>query len=161
MWPRLTASTRVLSDIATCAGTCDKHAASVCMRMPLPVIGGFTQDEGVALGAMLSSGQGRHSLNLNESIHGFLLANGAPCIIRRYQIALQFMHAFCECVMLIASLDGPPAWSDSSGAAVVALDTALKSPQGVPPVQCASKYLCWMAPQRRHFSIGVKHCVEQ
>jgi hypothetical protein len=47
--------------------------------MPLPVIGGFTQDEGIALGAMLSSGHSRRSLNLNESIHGFLLENGAHC----------------------------------------------------------------------------------
>jgi hypothetical protein len=47
--------------------------------MPLPVIGGFTQDEGVALGAMLSSGTGKAYLNLNESIHGFLLDNGVLC----------------------------------------------------------------------------------
>lgn len=59
-----------------CAGTGEEHAAKMCARMPLPVIGGFTQDEGIALGAMLSSGRGKAFLNLNESIHGFLLDNG-------------------------------------------------------------------------------------
>ena len=58
------------------AGTGEEHAAEMCARMPLPVIGGFTQDEGIALGAMLSSGRGNTFLNLNESIHGFLLDNG-------------------------------------------------------------------------------------
>jgi hypothetical protein len=58
------------------AGTGEEHAAKLCKKMPLPVIGGFTQDEGIALGAMLSSGTGKAYLNLNESIHGFLLDNG-------------------------------------------------------------------------------------
>ena len=75
------------------AGTGDEHAAKTCARMPLPVIGGFTQEEGIALGAMLSS-HGNIFLNLNESIHGFLLDNGmlrpavsaGLCFVKMYRL---------------------------------------------------------------------------
>jgi hypothetical protein len=60
------------------AGTDDGHARAIHKRMPLPVIGGFTQDEGVALGAFVTSGKGRKCLpNLDEQVHGLLLENGA------------------------------------------------------------------------------------
>lgn len=71
--------------------------------LPLPVIGGFTQDEGVALGANLSSGtlKGRSTLNMDERLHGILLCNGVnhlpadcwtaglPCISKGVVLLLQ------------------------------------------------------------------------
>jgi hypothetical protein len=45
--------------------------------MPLPVIGHLTEDEAIALGAPMSSGQDNWKLDLNLQIHGIHLANGA------------------------------------------------------------------------------------
>jgi hypothetical protein len=50
--------------------------------MKLPVIGGMTQAEGVALGAFVTSGdQCRPVPDLNLGIHGVLLGNGASSFV--------------------------------------------------------------------------------
>lgn len=60
------------------AGTDPEHAQHIHRAMKLPVIGGFTQAEGVALGAFTTSGeQGTATTNLNLGIHGIILSDGA------------------------------------------------------------------------------------
>lgn len=47
--------------------------------MKLPIIGGLTQAEGVALGAFITSGDTCTAVpDLNLGIHGVMLGNGAP-----------------------------------------------------------------------------------
>eukprot|EP00892_Ulva_mutabilis_P009382 jgi/Ulvmu1/6816/UM031_0020.1 len=66
--------------------------------LPLPVIGGFTQDEGVALGANLTSGTCSHTLNVEEALHGILLSNGcyAPAPTERVHV----VHAWLQQLLL-------------------------------------------------------------
>ena len=90
------------------AGTGEEHAAEMCARMPLPVIGGFTQDEGIALGAMLSSGRGNTFLNLNESIHGFLLDNG---VLLCCLLCLLFCVVLCACTVWGSRLSLNGSWA--------------------------------------------------
>lgn len=61
------------------AGTDVEHAQHIHNAMKLPVIGGFTQAEGVALGAFVTSGdKGAATPNLDLGIHGLILGDGAP-----------------------------------------------------------------------------------
>jgi hypothetical protein len=51
--------------------------------MKLPVIGGLTQAEGVALGAYVTSRKGVKSVpDENQGIHGFFLDDGATVVTR-------------------------------------------------------------------------------
>lgn len=53
------------------------HAQHIYSLMKLPVIGGLTQAEGVALGAFVTSGTGVKPVpDLNLGIHGFMLTTG-------------------------------------------------------------------------------------
>lgn len=62
-----------------CAATGQDHAAQIYRIMKLPVVGGMTQAEGIALGAFVTSGDECLAVpDLNLGIHGVLLDNGAP-----------------------------------------------------------------------------------
>lgn len=63
---------------ALCAGTSAEHSQHIYRTMKLPIIGGLTQAEGVALGAFITSGDTCTAVpDLNLGIHGVLLGNGA------------------------------------------------------------------------------------
>lgn len=52
--------------------------AVIASIMKLPVVGGLTQAEGVALGAYVSSGGGVKAVpDMNQGIHGVFLEDGA------------------------------------------------------------------------------------
>jgi hypothetical protein len=57
-------------------------------NMWLPVLGGVTQDEGVALGAVIPASGDSQCTSLNTSLHGFVLPDGALC-----------MHAGASCAL--------------------------------------------------------------
>lgn len=60
------------------AGTDIKHAREIYHVMKLPVVGGITQAEGVALGAFMSCEDSVRTIpDTNLGIHGVLLEDGA------------------------------------------------------------------------------------
>jgi hypothetical protein len=61
-----------------CAGTDVKRSAEIYSAMKLPVVGGLTQAEGVALGAFVSTDKECMAVpDCDLGIHGVLLENGA------------------------------------------------------------------------------------
>ena len=60
-----------------CAGTDIKHAREIYKVMKLPVVGGLTQAEGVALGAFVTCDDSVRTVpDTNLGIHGVLLEDG-------------------------------------------------------------------------------------
>eukprot|EP00892_Ulva_mutabilis_P004192 jgi/Ulvmu1/2144/UM129_0003.1 len=68
-----------------------EHAQHIHCAMKLPVIGGFTQAEGIALGAFTTSGENGPAVpNLDVGIHGIILGDGtyAPAPTERVHTVL-------------------------------------------------------------------------
>eukprot|EP00892_Ulva_mutabilis_P004197 jgi/Ulvmu1/2149/UM129_0008.1 len=75
--------------------TSPDHAQHIYRSMKLPIIGGFTQAEGVALGAFTTSGDTCTAIpDLNLGIHGVMLANGtyAPAPTERVHTIASWIH---------------------------------------------------------------------
>jgi hypothetical protein len=83
------------------AGTEETHAQYLYSVMKLPVIGGFTNAEGVALGAYATSGPSGSVTpipDLNTAVHGILLDNGT--------FPFSFLGGrffVCDCVALLVN----------------------------------------------------------
>eukprot|EP00892_Ulva_mutabilis_P007760 jgi/Ulvmu1/5356/UM022_0150.1 len=72
-----------------------KRAKHIHRSMKLPIIGGLTQAEGVALGALTTSGDTCEAVpDLDLSIHGVMLSNGtyAPAPTERVQTIASWIH---------------------------------------------------------------------
>jgi hypothetical protein len=104
MWQLLlggSASLPPLDHDTTYAGTDTKHAAALNSRTPLPVVGGFTQNEGMALGASLTAIYDSVTLKPRKvqpsehvCIHGEFLNNGAPLL--PHACCLHMLKAQCD-----------------------------------------------------------------
>lgn len=79
------------------AGTSPEHAQHIHRSLQLPVIGGFTQAEGAALGAFTTSGgAGTPIPDLDLGIHGFLLENGVWPFVFHSAPSMHFTPCACR-----------------------------------------------------------------
>eukprot|EP00892_Ulva_mutabilis_P004193 jgi/Ulvmu1/2145/UM129_0004.1 len=75
--------------------TSAEHSQHIYRTMKLPIIGGLTQAEGVALGAFITSGDTCTAVpDLNLGIHGVMLDNGtyAPAPTERVHTVASWIH---------------------------------------------------------------------
>jgi hypothetical protein len=95
------------------------HAQQLYRMMKLPIIGGLTQAEGMALGAFVTSGDQRQSNipDLNTAIHGILMDDGkisqtsaAPAIeIFEFRAISSLLDIMCDITFL--QIIGICAWN--------------------------------------------------